>query len=70
MAKHVCPVCETVHAVKGSVILESGSLSKECETWECPVCEYRFVSVSDLTGLVVIRHENESSNSATVTNTH
>jgi hypothetical protein len=57
MGKHVCPVCETVHATKGTVILESRDRSKECEAWECPACGYRFVSLSDLRDLLTVRDE-------------
>lgn len=52
MGKHVCPVCETVHAEKGTLTLENGTRSKECESWECPKCGYIFISLTDLQELL------------------
>jgi hypothetical protein len=52
MAKHVCPVCETVHAEKGSLELEVINQVTHYECWECPSCGYKFMAVSDVQELL------------------
>ena len=47
MAKHVCPVCETVHADKGILQLEDINQLIQYECWECPSCGYKFMAVVD-----------------------
>jgi Zn ribbon nucleic-acid-binding protein len=48
MAKHVCPVCETVYVEKGTLQLEVINQVKQYECWECPTCGYKFMSLSDV----------------------
>ena len=52
MAKHVCPVCETVHAEKGFLQIEVMNQPLQYEFWKCPSCGYRFVAVADVQDLL------------------
>jgi len=52
VAKHVCPVCETVHAEKGILRLEVLDQLIQYESWECPSCGYRFIAVADVQDLL------------------
>ena len=54
MAKHVCPVCETVYVEKGTLQLEVINQVKQYESWECPSCSYRFMALSDVQELLDI----------------
>jgi hypothetical protein len=47
MGKHVCPVCETVYAVRGVLTVQLVQTSKDYECWQCPACGYRFMAVID-----------------------
>lgn len=48
MGKHVCPICETVYATKGSLEVELAGALSHYECWECASCGYRFISMDDL----------------------
>jgi transposase-like protein len=48
MGRHVCPICETMHAVRNDVQIGAGGQHETLESWECPSCGYSFVSVPDL----------------------
>ena len=52
MAKHVCPVCETVYAERGVLKLETINQSIQYENWSCPSCNYRFMAVSDVQNIL------------------
>lgn len=52
MAKHVCPVCETVYAEKGLLQLKIINQRIQYECWKCPSCSYRFMSVFDVQDLL------------------
>jgi hypothetical protein len=52
--KHVCPVCEDVHAIAGQVDMATSDRAETAEAWGCPRCGYRFVSVDDVARLLII----------------
>jgi hypothetical protein len=54
MGKHVCPICEDVYAIAARADVVIGERNETVEAWNCPRCDYEFVSVADLRRLLEV----------------